>query len=52
MAIEYVITDVTAVHVKMFYSNKDEILINNLYHLKGYKAAELMWINFRTNDGQ
>ena len=35
---------------KAVFSKKYKILINNLYQLKGYKAAELMWINFQTNE--
>ena len=38
----YVIADVTEVFVNMVFSDKDEILIKNLYQLKGYKALELM----------
>jgi len=38
----YVIADVTTVFVNMAFSDKDEILIKNLYQLKQYKVLELM----------
>jgi len=41
MALELRHSDVPAVFVNMVFSDKDKILIKNLYQLKGYKVTEL-----------